>query len=162
MIQKIKTSFEHFRKTPAFTGFCLLLIAIVLNILVQTPAKFFSPKSFRTLITTNLPFLLVVMGQSILLIAGTMDISIGIQIALVNVVIIMSGQVWGLDFGWCCLLGIAAAMAASIICWVCVSIFRLPALLASYALTFIIEGVNVLIMDVPQGKIGKIYYKTYE
>ena len=161
-MKALKDAFRQFRRTPAFTGFSLFIVAIILNALVQGPAKFFSPRSFNTLLSTNLPFLLVVMGQSVLLIVGTLDISIGIQLALVNVVVIMTIQEWGVSFWAGCLFGILASVVISLILWVCVSIFRLPALLASFSMTYIIKGINLLIMSVPQGKIEKIYYRTYD
>ena len=162
MIQSVKAGFSSFRKRPSFAGFVLFVTAILLNAAVQGPAGFFSAKSFNTLVNSNLPFLLVVMAQSVLLLSGTMDISIGIQLALVNVVTIMTMQEWGIAFIAACGLGIGAALAASLVCWLFVSVFRLPALLASYALTYAITGVNVLIMNVPQGKVAKVYYTAYD
>ena len=162
MLQSVKRAFLRFRRTSAFAGFILFLIALALNAALQGPASFFSIKSINTLFAKNTPFILVAISQSLLLLAGTMDVSCGVQVALVNVVIIMTGQEWGLPFGICCLLGIGAAVLASIACWVCCSVFRLPALLASYALTYVIKGVNVLIMDVPQGKVDKVFYKAYD
>ena len=44
---------------------------------------------------TNMPFILVTIGQAILLIVGQMDISIGVQIAMVNVICIMVPQEFG-------------------------------------------------------------------
>jgi ribose/xylose/arabinose/galactoside ABC-type transport system permease subunit len=35
-------------------------------------------------------------------------------------------------------------------------------MLASYSLIYIVRGVNVLIMSEPQGKIPKVFYKTYD
>jgi ribose/xylose/arabinose/galactoside ABC-type transport system permease subunit len=161
-MQAVRNEFSRFRKTPAFTGFVLFIAIIVLNAAIQGPAGFFSARSINTLFTTNMPFLLVVMAQSALLISGTLDVSCGIQLALVNVVTIMTVQEWGIPFAAGCLLGLCAAMAASLICWLCVSVFRLPDLLASYALTFAIRGVNVMIMSVPQGKVDKVFYKAYD
>lgn len=159
---KVKNRLQHFRRSPAFAGCILFIIAFVLNAVLQGPAAFFTVRTFNTLFAKNIPFILVTIGQSLLLLSGTMDVSCGVQVALVNVVVIMSGQQLGLPFVVCCLLGIAAAMLASVACWVCCSVFRLPALLASYALTFAIKGVNVMIMDVPQGKVEKVFYKAYD
>jgi ABC-type multidrug transport system ATPase subunit len=94
---------------------------------------FFSPTSLNTIIMTNLPFILVTVGQAILLIVGQMDISIGIQIALVNVVCIMVPQELGTSVwvGWAA--GIGAAIAISLVAGFACSVLRLPALLASYA-----------------------------
>ncbi len=162
MIQSVAASFSRFRKKPAFTGFVLFMATVVLNALVQGPAEFFGAKSMQALFSSNMPFLLVVMAQSLLLISGTMDISVGIQLALVNVVTIMTMQTWGIPFVLACGLGIVAAILASLLCWLFVSVFRLPALLASYALSYAIKGVNVIIMATPQGKVEKLYYKAYD
>ena len=158
----LKELFLRFRRTPAFTGFVLFMIALILNAAVQGPGAFFGSRSLNTLFSTNIPFLLLVMAQGILLIAGTLDVSSGVQLALVNVVTIMTVQEWGIPFALGCLIGILAAMVASLICWFCVSVLRLPDLLASYALTFAILGVNVLIMDTPQGSIPREVWRTYE
>lgn len=91
----MKKLFQRFRKSSAFAGFILFAIALLLNIVIQGPASFFSVKSINTLFAKNIPFILVCISQSFLLISGTMDISCGIQLALVNVVTIMSYQEWG-------------------------------------------------------------------
>lgn len=161
-MQGIRQRFVQFRRTPAFTGFVLFMATILLNAIIQGPAGFFSARNFNTLFTTNLPFLLVVMAQGVLLISGTLDVSAGIQLALVNVVTIMTVQVWHIPFVLGCVLGLCAALVASVVCWVCCSVFRLPAMLASFALTYAIRGVNVLIMSVPQGKVEKVFYKAYD
>jgi len=162
MKMNLSKSFSEFRKKPAFTGFILFMVALVLNAAIQGPAKFFSANIMKTLFSTNMSFLLVVMAQSILLISGTMDISVGVQVALVNVVTIMTMKTWGIHFLLACGLGICAALLASMVCWLLVSVLRLPALLASFALTYAIKGVNVLIMNVPQGKVQKVFYSAYD
>ena len=131
----IQSAFTRFRRSPAFAGFILFLVALVLNAALQGPGSFFTVNSINTLFAKNAPFIIVTVAQALLLIAGTMDISCGVQVALVNVVIIMSGQALGLPFVVCCILGILVAVLASIACWVCCSVFRLPALLASNAQT---------------------------
>lgn len=171
MLATIKRAWLKFRKSSAFAGFLLFLVALLLNAGLQgantaisggSVFSFFTGKNINTLFAKNAPFILVAVAQSLLLLAGTMDVSVGIQLALVNVVVIMTGQTWGIPFPICCVFGILAAMLASVLCWVCCSVFRLPALLASFALTYIIKGVNVLIMSVPQGKVDKLFYKAYD
>lgn len=155
-------AFQRFRRTPAFVGFSLFVFVLVLNILVQGPAAFFSARNLNTLFSKNMPLLLTTMAMSPLLIAGTLDISIGIQLALVNVVSIMVSQEWGVPLYVGFALGIAASLVASTICWALVSVIRLPAMLASFSLIYIVRGVNVLIMDKPQGRVPEVYYKTYD
>ena len=160
--QVTKDMLSHFRKTPAFTGFVLFMVAIIINMIVQGPGNFFSIRNINSLFVTQLPFLLIVMAQAVLLISGTLDVSVGIQLALVNVVTIMTVQEWGIPFFIGALIGIVAALVASTICWVLISIFRLPDLLASFSLIYVIKGVNVLIMNIPQGRIPNELYRAYD
>ena len=160
-MELVKGAFAQFRRQPAFTGFVLFAIALALNIILQGPAGFFSARSLNTLFTTGVPFLLIVMAHGVLLISGTLDISIGIQLALVNVVTIMTVQEWNIPFAAGALLGIAAAVVVSIVLWVLISVLRLPDLLASFAMTYAIRGVNVLIMNIPQGTVDRVYFNIY-
>ncbi|MHC1787777.1 MAG: ABC transporter permease [Christensenellales bacterium] len=158
---------RKFRRTPAFTGFVLMMAALLLNIVMQGVSSgnmgaFFQPRAIGSMMMANTPFVLAAMAQSLLLIVGLLDISIGIQFALVNVVCIMVPQVWGLPVwaGW--LAAIAVSMAISALIGSCTAMLRLPAMLVGYAFIFIIKGINVLIMDSPQGKVPKAYYKAYD
>ena len=162
LIESIQNFFRRFRRTPAFTGFILFLIAILLNMTIQGPASFFSPTSLNTLFSKNSPLIMTAMAQGLLLITGTLDISIGIQLALVNVIAIMLPQQFGVPViaGW--IAGILAAMLISAVCGFLVSVLRLPDLLASFSLMYVIQGINVLIMPTPQGKVPEAYYKAYD
>lgn len=174
-MKQFADSFRRFRRQPAFTGFVLFLSVVFLNIVVQgfSTCKtngftlenffaFFSPISLNTIIMTNMPFILVTIGQAILLLVGQMDISIGVQIAMVNVICIMVPQELGAPIwvGW--LVAIAAAILISAIAGFTCSVLRLPALLASYALTYAIKGINVLIMPTAQGSVPKAFWKPYQ
>ena len=158
---------QRFRRTPAFTGFVLFIVAIALNVIVQgiysgNALAFFRPASVSTLVMSNAQFLLVCMAQSLLLISGTMDLSIGIQLALVNVVCITISDTLGMPVpvGW--LVGILSAVVASVLCGLGCVVLRLPPLLVGYAMTYVIKGVNVLIMSIPGGKVPKAYWKPYQ
>lgn len=158
----VKRAFLNFRRSPAFAGFTLFFAVMVLNVLVQGPGQFFSPRNLNTLFSKNMPLILTTMAMAPLLISGTLDISIGIQLALVNVVSIMVAQEWGVPLLVGFLLAIVAELAVSALLWVFVSVLRLPGMLASYALIYIVRGINVLIMSKPQGRVPEVFYKTYD
>jgi len=157
-----KQMFQRFRRTPAFVGFTLFSAVLILNILVQGPGHFFSARSLNTLFSKNMVLMLTTLAMTPLLISGALDISIGIQLALVNVVSIMVYQEWGVPLMVGFLVGILASLAVSALCWVFVSVLRLPGMLASYSLIYIVRGINVLVMPKPQGRIPPVYYKTYD
>jgi energy-coupling factor transporter ATP-binding protein EcfA2 len=127
-MSKFSDNYQRFRRQPAFTGLVLFLCVLVLNIVIQGVSTcitggftignflaFFSPTSLNTMVMTNMPFILGTIGQAILLIVGQMDISIGVQIALVNVICIMVPQELGLPIwvGWT--IAVAAAIVISLI-----------------------------------------------
>jgi ribose/xylose/arabinose/galactoside ABC-type transport system permease subunit len=158
----MKISFFRFKRSPAFTGFSLFAFAIILNIIIRGPADFFSAQSMGTLFSKNAPLILVAMAQAVLLITGTLDISIGIQLALVNVVVIMLPQELGISIPLAWLIGIFVSLAISAVGGFLVAVLRIPSLLATFALTFVVIGINVLIMNVPQGSVPRAYYKAYD
>lgn len=158
---------RRFRRTPAFTGFVLFMLALLLNVVMQginsgNAWAFFQPKSYGTLLMTNTPFILSAMAQSLLLIVGLLDISIGIQFAFVNVVCIMVPQAFGVPVwvGW--IAAILASLILSGLIGACSSYLRLPAMLVGYAFIFIIKGINVSIMPTPQGKVPREFYRAYD
>jgi ribose/xylose/arabinose/galactoside ABC-type transport system permease subunit len=154
--------FSRFRRTPAFTGFVLFIAMLIINIIIQGPLNFFSVKNISTLFSKNTIFLLVAVAQSLLLISGVLNVSVGIMLALVNVVAIMGHEAWGLPIIVSWSLAILFSIAASMLNGLCVSALRLPAMLASYSMTMIIRGVNVIIMKVPQGSVPPGICKTYD
>ncbi|MCL2060415.1 MAG: ABC transporter permease [Oscillospiraceae bacterium] len=155
-------AFQRFRRTPAFTGFALFTAMLVINVAVQGPANFFTVRNMNTLFSKNAAFILVAMAQSLLLISGVLNVSVGVTLALVNVVAIMGHEAWGLPLPVAWMLGVAFSIAASMLCGLCVSSLRLPAMLASFSMTMIIKGVNVYIMPIPQGSVPPIIYRTYD
>jgi len=161
-MENIKNRFIRFKRSPAFTGFVLFVFSIILNVIIRGPADFFSAQSLGTLFAKNAPIILVAMAQCILLITGTLDISIGIQLALVNVVVIMLPQEFGMAIPVAWLVGIMASLAISTFGGFLVAVLRIPSLLATFALTFVVKGINVLIMNVPQGSVPKAYYRGYD
>ena len=171
----MRESFRRFRRKPAFTGFILFMVVLILNIIIQgwssclsggfsiaNMLSFFQPTALKSLFMTNLPFILVTIGQALLLLIGQLDVSIGVQIAMVNVICIMVPQEWGVPVwvGW--IIAMLAAFAISALGGILCSVLRLPALLASFAMTYLINGINVLIMSVPQGSVPKAYWKPYQ
>jgi len=161
-MNSLKNSFMRFKRSPAFTGFVLFMIAIIMNLIIRGPGNFFGASSLGTLFAKNAPIILVTLAQAVLLITGTLDISIGIQLALVNVVVIMLPQELGMSVPVAWIFGILAALAISAVGGFLVAVLRVPSILATFALTYVIKGINVLIMNVPQGSVPKEYYGAYD
>lgn len=159
----MKQLYAKFKKSPAFIGFVLFAIMLILNIVIQGPTSFFSARSIASLFKNNTPLILITMGQVMLMLVGVIDISLGFQMSLANVLAIMLPVYFPmipLPLAWFLAFAIVVLVAA--INGMIVSFTRIPPLLAGFAMIYIIRGVNVLIMPRPQGSVPPIIYQTYD
>lgn len=159
--QKMIQRFEAFRHAPAFTGFILFTLVFILNIALQGPNHFFTASNFGLLLEKNTPLMLVTMAQAMLMLLGMIDISIGVQLSLVNVVAIMLPQELGVPWPLAWLAGVLTVMAVAAVNGFFVAYMRIPSLLSSFAMIYIVKGINVIIMSKPQGTVPEIVWRTY-
>lgn len=158
----MKDRFIKFKKSPAFTGFILFAVVLIINVLVQTPQAFFTVKNIALIFTKNTPLILVTMAQALLMLLGIIDISIGIQLSLANVVAIMLPMKFGIPLPVAWILAVLVVMIISTINGLIVAYLRIPPLLAGFAMIYIVRGINLLIMQKPQGTVPPVVYQTYD
>ncbi|HVI40166.1 MAG TPA: ABC transporter permease [Anaerovoracaceae bacterium] len=159
--QKMISQFESFRRSPAFTGFVLFSLVLLLNIALQGPENFFTASNFGLLLEKNTPLILVTMAQAMLMLLGMIDISIGVQLSLVNVIAIMLPQELGVPWPIAWAAGILSVMLIAAINGLFVAYMRIPSLLSSFAMIYIVKGINVIIMSKPQGTVPEVVWRTY-
>ena len=109
-MDRILGRMESFRRAPAFTGFVLFAFVLILDIVLQGPGNFFTAKNFGLLLEKNSPLILVTMAQAMLMFLGVIDISIGVQLSLVNVIAIMLPQELGVPWPIAWIAGVLAVM----------------------------------------------------
>lgn len=159
---KKSVSFQDLRSKPEFMGVVLLIAIIILNIIMQGSA-FFRASTFQTLFSTNTPLIILTMAQCIILLTGNIDLSTGMTMTMVNCFIVMVPMrnpefpVW-LAY----VIGFLLAVIVGLINGVIVGYFRIPPMLATYGMNYIITGVSLLICDKPQGKVTKALWKLYK
>ena len=155
--------FRRFQRSPAFTGFVLFIIVVVINIAIQGPSRFFTIRNMGLLFSKNAPLILVTMGQLTLMLLGIIDISIGVQMAFVNVVAVMLPiYIPGMPVPIAWLIALLGVIIIACVHGLIVAILRIPPLLTSFCMIYIVRGFNLLIMPKPQGTIPPIIYITYD
>jgi ribose/xylose/arabinose/galactoside ABC-type transport system permease subunit len=159
----LREKFHRLQRSPAFTGLVLFLIVVFINVIVQGPLRFFSIRNIALLFAKNAPLILVTMGQLLLMLLGIIDISIGVQMAFVNVVAVMF-PAWfpalPYPLAWAAAFGGAILIAA--LHGLVVAFLRIPPLLTSFCMIYIVRGINLLIMPKPQGSVPEAVYLTYD
>jgi ribose/xylose/arabinose/galactoside ABC-type transport system permease subunit len=158
-----KEKFHKLQRSAAFTGLVLFLIVVIINVIVQGPFRFFTIRNIALLFAKNAPLILVTMGQLLLMLLGIIDISIGVQMAFVNVVAVMLPAYFPAlpyPLAWAAAAG--GAILIALIHGLIVALLRIPPLLTSFCMIYIVRGINLLIMPKPQGNVPEIIYLTYD
>ena len=164
----MKDKLNKLKKSPAFSGFIIFLIALVIYIAVQylyEPATFFSVKTYRnfaSLFKSFSPLILVTMGQAMLMLMGIIDISIGMQMSFANVLAVMLPDILGVPVAAAWVIAFLATIFVSTLNGMVVSYLRIPPLLAGFAMIYVIKGINLLIAPKPGGSVPHIVNQVYD
>lgn len=147
------------KKSPAFSGIILFLLALVIYFVVQflqSPESFWSIKTYRnfmSLFKSFSPLILVTMAQAFLMLMGIIDISIGMQMSFANVIAVMLPQILGIPVIFAWIIALLATVLLATLNGVIVSYLRIPPLLAGFAMIYVIKGINLLIAPKPGGDV---------
>jgi ribose/xylose/arabinose/galactoside ABC-type transport system permease subunit len=158
-----KGALRRLHRSPAFTGLVLFLIVLVINLIVQGPHRFFTIQNIALIFSKNSPLILVTMGQLVLMLLGIIDISVGVQMAFVNVLAVMLPVYipgFPVSLAWLAAFGAAVILAG--VHGLIVAILRIPPLLTSFCMIYIVRGFNLLIMPKPQGGVPEAIYMGYD
>ena len=158
----LRSTFQTFKREPEYMGTILILAIVVLNVAMQG-LSFFAPYSMQTIFSTAMPLVILTMAQVMVLVSGNIDISTGITMSFVNVFAVMMPQ----NFPWLPLwaayaIAFLVAVLVGVTNGVLVGYVRIPAMLATFGMAFIIRGVNLLISDRPQGHVPRELYRIYQ
>jgi len=159
---KQNNTWMKFRRQPEYMGVVLLAVIIILNIITQG-SDFFKASSFQTILSTNTPLIILTMGQCVVLFTGNIDISTGITMTLVNVFAVMMPQnVPGFPVWLAYVTGFLLAVLIGFANGILVGYFRIPPMLATYGMSYIVAGICLIICDRPQGKVSRDIWKIYK
>ena len=127
----------------------LLIIAVVVNYVLQP--NFFRPAVLNGNLQTYLPLMLLAAGQTIVIIGGGIDLSIGAIVSLVNVVMVraLGGNASASQVLIAILLGLLAGGLAGLLNGICVAYLRFQPIVTTFATSFIFSGIALWIMASP-------------
>jgi ribose transport system permease protein len=139
----------------------LLVAVIVVNIILQP--NFFEPGTLNGSMRVFLPLILVAVGQSIVILAGGIDISAGAIVSIVNTILATQVGVKG-EPGTATammVLVLFVGMAAGAVNGFFVAILRLQPIITTYATSFLFGGLALLILPSPGGGMPSQFTSFY-
>ncbi len=149
------------RQTWLVTAFALLVLVGV-NAYLQP--NLFQPNVLQSNLTTFLPLILVAIGQTYVVLAGDIDLSVGSIAALVNVVTVTAIAALGESVG-SVLAGIGAGLAVGLACGLvngtCVALLRFQPIVTTFATGIIFAGLALWVLPQAGLPVPAIYWRSY-
>ncbi len=161
-------NYKRLKDRPEYSGMILFSIFLVIYFIIQflsDSKSFFTMKTynnFALLFKSFTPLILITMAQALLMFMGIIDISIGILMSFANVLAVVLPSYLNIPITVAWLLVILVVMGLSCMNGLIVSYLRIPPLLESFAMIFVIKGINLLIMPKPGGDVASMVNKIYD
>ncbi|MGE5248913.1 MAG: ABC transporter permease [Bacteroidota bacterium] len=149
------------RRRPALFALVLLVIAVLVNIILQP--HMFAKDTLNSNMRVFLPLILLTVGQAVVILGGGIDISVGGIVSIVNTVLAtrvgLDGspeKMWQYVF-----VSLAAGLLAGAINGFFIASLRLQPIITTYATSFLYAGLALFILPNPGGgipaKIAALY-----
>ena len=140
-------------RQPALFALILLVLSLVINFIVQP--NMFARETLNSNMRVFLPIILLAVGQSIVILGGGIDISVGSIASIVNTVLATRvgldgspGLMWQFVF-----LSLLIGLLAGSINGFFISFLRLQPIITTYATSFLFAGFALFILPNPGGGI---------
>lgn len=139
-----------------------LLAAGALVMLVINP-RFFLPVVLNGNLRTYLPLMLLAAGQTIVVIAGGIDLSVGAIVSLANVVIVsaLGADASAGAIAGAIVAGLLVGLAAGLVNGICVAYLRFQPIVTTFATSFVFGGLALAIMPSPGGSVPAAIMDPY-
>ncbi|MFW5728096.1 MAG: ABC transporter permease [Spirochaetota bacterium] len=149
-----RSSGERLRKLISSPDFSRLLIfAAMFGATAILQRNFFTASAMVRNINSFAPLILLTMGQAIIILSGGLDLSVGNALSLFTVIlttIMREGEpITGL---YAIALTFLLAVAIGVVNGVGMGYFRIPAVIVTYATSFIWLGISLFIRPTPGGE----------
>ena len=160
MKQRIGFGLKAIGASPSASGYILVTLAILLNLLVQG-GDFFSRWNFSTLANSAAPLVLVSIAQMIIILSGGVDLSLGVLMTVVNALAVTLPERLGISILAAWTLAVGASTLVGAMNGLLVAKLRLPAFLTTFATASILQGLALIILPSPGGRVPREIYLVY-
>jgi ribose transport system permease protein len=155
-------SFKRFlRANPYLFALLLLVILIIISAVLQK--NFFKLGVIGGNLRVFLPLMILAVGQTMVIIGGGIDLSLGTMVSLVNAILVtrIAADSSPPEIFLAILLGCVAGMLAGAVNGFCVAWLRLQPIVTTYATSFIFSGLALLVLPRPGGELPRALTSLY-
>lgn len=139
-----------------------LLVLVAVNWYLQP--NLMTPRVLRSNLSVFLPVALVAIGQTYVILAGDIDLSVGAIVSLVNVVVVsliasFGGDVPGILGAMA--IGIGVGIACGLVNGFLVAVLRLQSIVSTFATGIVFGALALLVMPTAGGSVPAEYWRSY-
>lgn len=152
---------NEFKRHPYLISLVVLVIGLAINLYLQP--NLFELRVMNGNLRVFLPLIILAAGQTIVIVGGGIDLSIGTIISLVNAILVTmvtsdaTPERVALGLVVACLVGLAAGALNGF----CVAYLRLQPIVTTYATSFIFSGAALWVLPRPGGSIPSAIPRIY-
>ena len=154
-----KQGFVKCREWPFFSALIMVVVFFLINCFVTR--NFLTFDYIVSLFGNNTPLILISLGVAVVILGGGIDISQGSLITVLNVVFVTMTVKLGIDYRLSALMILFIGILIGAINGIVVSICKVPALLATFSMTFVLDGLAYWIMPKPMSGMPKVLVSWY-
>jgi len=146
-----KISFAKITRHPLFAGFTVFSVVLIINAILDP--RFFAAHTIYGNLWVVTPIIIATMAQGIVILSGSIDLSIGASISLMNclLAVLLKDSAGSVIGGL--MLSLVIMLAISCLNGVLVAYFRLPSMVATFAVSTMLSGITLLVLSTPGGYI---------
>ncbi|MGI5848786.1 MAG: ABC transporter permease [Christensenellales bacterium] len=158
-MEKLRDKIVKLTKSPLFAGISIFAIIFIVNVILDS--RFFSSDTIYGNLSVMTPIIVATIAQGIVILSGSIDLSIGAAISLINCILAVTlgdtagSVIYGL------LLSLIAMLAVSALNGLLVAYLKLPSMVATFAVSTMLVGITLLVLPVPGGYIPKWLPRIY-
>ena len=143
--------------------FALLLLVVLVIISAALQDNFFRLGVVGGNLRVFLPLMILAVGQTLVIIGGGIDLSLGTMVSLVNAILVtrIGADSSPPEIFLAILVGCGAGMLAGAVNGFCVAWLRLQPIVTTYATSFVFAGLALLILPRPGGALPRELTSLY-
>ena len=150
---------RNLTQRPAFPAFLILLSLLIVNAVLQP--NFFSYRALKSNFISFTPLVMAAIAQGIIILSGSLDLSLGSAISLFNVFV--AYYMTDDNVFLMLVLGFFLTLVISgVINGLFIGRLKLPALITTFATSAIYLGLAMIILPVAGGYVPKFFYQFYK
>lgn len=132
--------------------FIILIVMLVINSVLQK--NFFSYSNFELLARQMAPYILVAIAQTVMMILGGLNMALGATLSFASAMFAVSLDQSNMALNLFALLGVLCMfMALSGTTGLVINAFKLPAVVVSFAFSYVWKGLALMVLPKPGGYI---------